>query len=789
MIPNETLQTIDTVGDTAVVGNFKITNATQARILVSLSDKMYTRKQLAAVREYSTNAADAHRVVGKPISEIVVTLPVLTDLNLRIRDFGTGLTEEQIRDVYCIFGESTKRNSNEFNGLLGYGCKAGFASADSFIVTSWINGEKTVYQCIKGDSTKLHTAIRLSKEASAEPTGIEITIPVKQSDMWTFHREAVDFYKYWPEMPTLVNLTEDETNTLTKFRSVAATLKGEGWEIRPAANGARGIAYMGWVPYQIDWNTLYHRMSLDSKKRVLFDLLQKNDVTLYFKMGEVQFVDSREHLEYTDLTLKALMDRIQNIFDKIKDAIQEKFTDLTNIWDAKKMYNAIFGTGVLELEKGELDDADMGTRIKILDGNLMHLESTFRDQFTWNGIIINGPDFDKINRFDNAQGTSIGTNGYFPAEPVMITYRKKKSRAKVNRCKPDANNRIVASNSVAIVLNDTGSRSGQSMVSRYLIFGTDKNIKTVHVLSFKDAAIQDAFNAEYNFHSVPVQKLSELLPLAKAWNNTHKISRSYGGGGGGTRTMYYMDIEKQSVEESEVPIREIEEGNFYVEVGNGRTELRKNVKINELASEDPEDVVQYIHTLVETLDLDIERVYIISKQSSNSKWFKEAIASGDWINLWSHIKENLSDLDVDSLLKSRGFSKMTIACKKSIDYLKDKIIDKNSPMLAFFNVTAPEKYEDNMRVISALQNCRLWSEVCGDRLMPSDYIEIKKRAEVQYPLLNWSWIHDEYYADDENLKRAIDYINAMDLYIDLTSPTVVKQPTIVEGKAKEEVAA
>src|ERR1044071_3952848 len=108
MIPNETLQTLDTLGQTAPVSNFRITDATQARILMSLSDKMYTRKQLAVVREYSTNAADAHIVVERPIENIVVSLPTMTDLNFRIRDFGTGLTEEEIRNVYCVFGESTK---------------------------------------------------------------------------------------------------------------------------------------------------------------------------------------------------------------------------------------------------------------------------------------------------------------------------------------------------------------------------------------------------------------------------------------------------------------------------------------------------------------------------------------------------------------------------------------------------------------------------------------------------------------------------------------------------------
>jgi bacterioferritin-associated ferredoxin len=60
---------------------------------------MYTRKELAVVREYSTNAADAHIVAGKPIDQIIVSLPTMEDLNFRIRDFGNGLTETEIQEA------------------------------------------------------------------------------------------------------------------------------------------------------------------------------------------------------------------------------------------------------------------------------------------------------------------------------------------------------------------------------------------------------------------------------------------------------------------------------------------------------------------------------------------------------------------------------------------------------------------------------------------------------------------------------------------------------------------
>src|ERR1035437_9834546 len=99
MIPNETLQTVDTLGPTAQVAHFRLTDATQARILVTLSDRMYTRKELAVVREYSTNAADAHVISERLIDQITVSLPTMEDLNFCIRDFGSGWTEFEIKNV------------------------------------------------------------------------------------------------------------------------------------------------------------------------------------------------------------------------------------------------------------------------------------------------------------------------------------------------------------------------------------------------------------------------------------------------------------------------------------------------------------------------------------------------------------------------------------------------------------------------------------------------------------------------------------------------------------------
>lgn len=764
MIPTEIPQQIVTRGDTSLVGHFKITEATQARILVSLSDKMYTNKQLAAIREYSTNAADAHTVVNKPINEIIVTFPTMDDLNFSVRDFGTGLNEYQIRNIYCVFGESTKRNSNEFNGLLGYGCKAGFASADSFTVTSWNNGNKSIYQCIKGDTTKLHSAILLSRSNSDEPTGIEVKIPVQQGDMWAFHREATHFYKYWPMLPTMVNMNESYQETMKEFHSVSAILKGEGWEIRPkGSNSASAVAYMGWVPYSVNLDTMYHRMSLDNKSRGLFEILKNNEVTFYFKMGELQFVDSREQLEYTSFTIDALSIRIKSIFSSIKDSIQTRISAGVNLWDAKIIYNSIFGYNNKSDEKVEGDNTL--DNIKMLNGDLSQFEETFKNSFSWNGIIINGHKFPYINRFDNITPDKVHDEVHSPITPVMITYRKKKSRVKVCRCKVESNNKICASNTTAVVINDTKYKNNQSLVARYLMF--TQNYTVVHVLNFYTDVIKDLFYNEYKFDSVPVIKLSKIISTVKEWNKSLKDTFSLNSKSGltmvsvsGTRNMKYMDVNLGVIAESDIPLRDIVNGGYYIEAVHGAKNKIKFGDVTRFTTNN--QLIKHIKILSTEFGSNIEKVFIINTQTQNSMWFKNAIRDNKWINIYDCFKQGVSRLNSTKLLTHSIYSKYELEDIDATLFLS-KLADKQSSVFKFVN-SIRKRLNPDTDLINALQSLNLWSLIreTKDTYVLDEHEKFLKEFETKYPLISITDLN--YSMEQKEINAITNYINAIEFY-------------------------
>jgi len=781
MIPNETPQTLDTIGQgVRIVGNFKITDATQARILVSLSDKMYTRKELAFIREYSTNAADAHIVAKKPISEILVDLPTMDNLNFRIRDFGSGLSEEQISTVYCVFGESTKRNSNDQNGLLGYGCKAGFAHADSFTVTSWYNGEKSIYQCVKGDSTKLHSAILLSRCSSDEPSGIEVVIPVKQSSLWTVHREAADFYKYWSSIPVISNMAAADLTRMNNFRNMPATLKGNGWEVRPKSSAnATAVAYMGGVPYTIDWNILYSRLALTSEKRVLFELLRSNDVTLLFDMGQVQFVDSREHLEYTDLTLDAVTKKIEEIFSKIQEAFQNIFSNATNLWEAKKLYSKVFGYTKGKSNEEDEENELLTERIRILDGSLENIELTFKESFTWNNINIFGPSFNLLNKFDNAYFNEICHGEHSPISPVLVTYRRKNLRVKTLRCNSQKNNMITAADNVAVVINDTGKKSGLSTIARHLIIGM--NFRKVYFLSFDNDTIKENFYKYYNFYTVPTMTASTLLPAAKSWLAINKGSRTSSGGVGGSRVMKYMDIDNQSINENEVPIREMEEGGYFIETGEGRKECRFVVSHNGYELLPPSKVVNSLWILKDKAGLDIDKVFIVNRQTKQSKWFQRAIASGEWKSIWAYLDDCELDIDIPSVIDAYNLKEEGLFCNLFANRLIGKLKDTNTLMYKVITLLTSKDFLPNVDISEALDTLKWWSKFGLNRTGSFDINSINAQLTTQYPMLFDHYYHQlnvgtDHYCQSEVMNKIIRYINVMDCYIELTSS--IETPTI-----------
>jgi hypothetical protein len=289
--------------------SFGISPDDDKHIIHILRDKLYSNKIRAVVREYCTNAQDAHKEAGikRPIR---VDTPGTNALRFNVRDYGEGLSQDDIAKIYTQYGKSTKRSCSITTGQLGLGCKSAFAYTDAFTITSFFKGTKTIYTAFLDDSG-LGAIKKVSSEPAPGETGVSITIPVKPNDLWTFQREAGSVLMWFDPQPKGLQLVEPPvfTTSLGKREYFA--------DSRECSAPGENYALMGGVRYPILTDTV----RLPSRKvQAALQAFFKSRVTIKFDVDQIDVTPSREHLEYTKKTNAALR---RAYFDMYKTARRE----------------------------------------------------------------------------------------------------------------------------------------------------------------------------------------------------------------------------------------------------------------------------------------------------------------------------------------------------------------------------------------------------------------------------------------------------------------------------------
>lgn len=310
--------------------HFGISTADQAHIIGILRNRLYSDKIMAVLREYGTNAWDAHVEAGKGDVPVKITLPSRFHPMLKVRDYGPGIAEENIFNVYCQYGNSTKRNTNTAVGMLGIGCKSGFAYSDAFTVVSYHNGMKKTYSAHL-DPTNLGQMTKLAEEECGEETGIEIQIPVRLEDVEFFHNKAQQLFKYFTPRP--------EINTTLPVREYATT--GTGWALRASTGSDTDtgpVAIMGNIGYPIKVDRL------DKIPDSLKTLLATN-IDMMFPIGALSIAASREDLEYTDKTLKAIQTTLEMCLRELEVNLKKSLDEAKTLSEARKIFHRATADG------------------------------------------------------------------------------------------------------------------------------------------------------------------------------------------------------------------------------------------------------------------------------------------------------------------------------------------------------------------------------------------------------------------------------------------------------------
>lgn len=292
-----------------------------AKMFRILSDGLYNDKVLAIIRELSANAYDSQVQNGNPEQPFDVHLPNWSNPIFWIRDYGVGMSDEKIDEVYRWYGNSDKDDSNNYVGCLGLGSKTPFCyHTRTFTVDSWHGGYHRVYNAFIGEDGK-PKIVKASEERSDEPTGVKISLPAHSSDRHEFEISAEEAYTYYKVRPNFIDRAFSVNN-------VEYIIKTDKWGIRDNDHEGPQVV-MGQVAYPVS----YSDSKLTDIQKSVLD--RNGSLDIFVDIGEVNIDASREGLSYDNRTKRLIQFRVNDVIKHIASLVQKEIDQSSNLWDAR----------------------------------------------------------------------------------------------------------------------------------------------------------------------------------------------------------------------------------------------------------------------------------------------------------------------------------------------------------------------------------------------------------------------------------------------------------------------
>lgn len=336
-IDNSAARKLETGG---IMESQKATLAGDAHIFEMLA-KQYQRPEEAVIRETLCNAHDAQVEQGTVDIPVDLQLPNYLKPELRIRDYGTGLSKEHALKLFTCYGFSTKRETQSAIGFFGIGSKAFFAVTDSAVITSYHEGIRYVFTFYKGeDGTPIMSLLHESE--TNQPSGLEISYPVPKGKIDRYVNAAKTV------LPRMLLRQQVKVTGVKDFqpKPIEYSVNADRWAVR-CENTYNPIprAIMGGVSYPIDRNALYG----DAVDARVYHLLSC-PLDLHFEIGDLKPVPSREGLEYTDKTRSQVINLLKIVKEELPKKYESEFTNCKTLWEAKCLLRSVIEKSSLETQ-------------------------------------------------------------------------------------------------------------------------------------------------------------------------------------------------------------------------------------------------------------------------------------------------------------------------------------------------------------------------------------------------------------------------------------------------------
>jgi len=349
------------------------TIAASAKMFHILSDSLYKHKELAIVRELTANAYDAHIAANQSAVPFELHLPTPLEPYFKIKDYGTGLPEEGIYELYTRYGGSNKTGSNDFVGGFGLGSKSPFAYTDQFSVESRYGGKLLRFQAYM-DSQGMPTVAKIDEAETDEPNGLTVEVPVAaQNNSYRAFADAAARVLPFVPVPYKVNaLPSDLAAGINPPKYIGEIDAGAGITAKLKTSGGCSVV-MGIVAYPLDRDAFeYNSAEFLALSQMHFDI--------YAPIGAFDIAASREALSYSQQTKQALNKLLPALILPMCEESKRAINEADDLFEGYARYRATL-YGVQQLLRQYIQQNDITD-----DSNpVFQMYDWFTNNPTWKG--------------------------------------------------------------------------------------------------------------------------------------------------------------------------------------------------------------------------------------------------------------------------------------------------------------------------------------------------------------------------------------------------------------------
>ena len=333
---------------------FKITDGSQAIIMDSLIN-LYSDPIGSIVREITSNCIDANRernlkLEGKIPTETeddksfwskkqTVCIEYVEkntilgiDECIMFHDYGCGLSQDRVANVFTTFGASTKRDNNYEIGGFGLGAKSPLAYSDTFYVSSRHNGTETYYMIYRNNDNVPHMD-QVYQASTDQQNGSTVIVPIKDSYDRRSFKESIATQLCFFDNLVFKNVVESIGKVNNYYTSGDSSYKvtEETDDYIITNDGREPFLLVGKVVYPLNWNMLDDFTESDFR----------GSVGIKFNIGVLDLVPSREELRYTSKTISLIQDKLKSVLGQFKQQINKKYENITDFGEYLRVISVL----------------------------------------------------------------------------------------------------------------------------------------------------------------------------------------------------------------------------------------------------------------------------------------------------------------------------------------------------------------------------------------------------------------------------------------------------------------